>query len=745
MNSHAQYDVAIDGVPFFLGPNQELPYLRGPQQMQRQQIDSTSEAGEQSFTSWWYRSQTSFHYGQGEKFFDRSTEGLMNVKQYQFYDSAGVDVWKKDNVRLLKDTELVGFKDDMLTNQAGWGQLTGWAYSNNSGIIFEGGATFDDPDSKNDKLFVAVYNPETGGMRNAREITWYDPDGSNNDADDPPNGIQDLCVSGTQWFVMSDNGIYTGRLPDFDEDNSPIYSVMDGTRIFRFPFKWDADRGRIRMMKDSLVICAGNVVWVTMQHPDLETMRKQKALEPDGKAHFLAEFRTQKEMEEKWEPDEVPDDIPQGVSDEGWAGDGYSRVLLVHDDPAYVWNGIAEGRDGFFFSGYAGAPNQIHGFFAQVYATILEQDNVDSAPKWGHPFVACTLPSGEYQLNIETYVGKYLIVPTTNGVRIGAIGTEGDIRLGPLSIDRREGGDSLGFGAGAFSYWAMCDDRFAYVTGADIDGKWGCYRLDLENAIDGTGMMYPWAKDIASGRIRGSSPPESTGDYVARICPIGKTGLKAMYVKDSGVWAEHDNKWVSSGWLQTSWLRYSTWEDKIFAYLRSVMSPRSNHQGTLDVDWWNEYATSATGRLVTGHSGPNNGPAIDSNGSDMEPQVAVSYRFTIHNPDITQPGPRFLGYQLKSSPANVVQREIALPLLCYRRERLRSGRTVERSTWDRIKALEALQRSNKIVTYEDFLKGETMQVQVDSVQFIQDTPGQSSADMADPGGFLRVTLKEAVF
>ena len=89
--------------------------------------------------------------------------------------------------------------------------------------------------------------------------------------------------------------------------------------------------------------------------------------------------------------------------------------------------------------------------------------------------------------------------------------------------------------------------------------------------------------------------------------------------------------------------------------------------------------------------------------------------------------------------------EIALPLLCYRRERLRSGRTVERSTWDRIKALEALQRSNKIVTYEDFLKGETMQVQVDSVQFIQDTPGQSSADMADPGGFLRVTLKEAVF
>ena len=45
--------------------------------------------------------------------------------------------------------------------------------------------------------------------------------------------------------------------------------------------------------------------------------------------------------------------------------------------------------------------------------------------------------------------------------------------------------------------------------------------------------------------------------------------------------------------------------------------------------------------------------------------------------------------------------------------------------------------------YEDFLKGEKLLVQVGSVQFIQDQPGQSAADMENPGGFLRVTLLEA--
>ncbi len=736
-NSHAQYDVAIDGVPFFLGPNPELPLVRGPRDVQRQQIDTTSESGEQSFTSWWYRSQTSFHYGQGEKFFDRSKEGESEVNQYQFYDSAGVDPWIKDNVRLLKDTRRVLFDNNGEAQNwpfDGWGDMEGWAHANLSGVIFVSGAVYDDDDMKNNRLFISVFDDATGGMLPAVEIKYLD--GETGEDDGRP--IHDVGVSGTNWFCMGDNGVFMGELPRRDKDSGMLdWDATVGTKIFRFPKKWDASSGRIAYVKDRLVIAEGNVVWCTVVYPNVDDLTDDDMLEPDGKPKFLAEFRTQKEIKKAWKPDDVDSDMPKGVDDDGFAGDGVSRVLEVHDDPAWRWNGIAEGPDGIFFGGYSGAVNEIHGFYSQTYAAILEQGNEDDPPKLGHPFVTATLPHGEYQLGLTNYVNEFLVIPTTNGVRVAKIDGGGGLRVGPLSIDRREGGDGLGFDSGYYSYDAICDDRYAYVTGANVGGKWGCYRLDMNLPVD-AGLKFAWAKDIASGVDAGEG-------YVARIAAVGKTGLKALFMRDNGVWAEHDRIWVPSGWLHTSWIRYSTWESKIFAYLRTVMSPR--HAGTTTVDWWDEYASGPNGRLVpdpaTGVPHDGTPPEYDSKGSDLTPQVAVSYRFTLNNPDINGAGPRLLGYQLKSSPSGVVQRELQLPLLCYRRERLRSGRTVERSTWDRIKALESLQASNRIVLYEDFLKGEKLMVQVGGVQFIQDQPGQSAADMENPGGFLRVTLLEA--
>ena len=194
------------------------------------------------------------------------------------------------------------------------------------------------------------------------------------------------------------------------------------------------------------------------------------------------------------------------------------------------------------------------------------------------------------------------------------------------------------------------------VTGANVDGKWGCYRLDMNMPVD-SGLKFAWAKDVASGVPAGDG-------YVARIAAVGRTGLKAMFMRDNGVWAEHDRIWVPSGWLHTSWIRYSTWESKIFAYLRTVSSPR--HAGTTTVDWWDEYAAGPNGRLVpdpaTGVPHDGTPPEYDSKASDLTPQVAVSYRFTLNNPDVNGAGPRLLGYQLKSSPSGVVQRELQLPV-----------------------------------------------------------------------------------
>jgi hypothetical protein len=93
------YDIAIGTQPFFMAISDETPYRRQTAQYRKQQIDQSTEPGEQSITGWWVRAQSSFHNGEGIKFFDPSAGELVS---YRFADSKGVDVWTKGQTTLLK-------------------------------------------------------------------------------------------------------------------------------------------------------------------------------------------------------------------------------------------------------------------------------------------------------------------------------------------------------------------------------------------------------------------------------------------------------------------------------------------------------------------------------------------------------------------------------------------------------------------------------------------------------------------
>jgi hypothetical protein len=93
------YDIAVGTQPFFLTTSDETPYRRQTAQYRKQQIDQSTEPGEQSITGWWVRAQSSFHNGSGIKFFDPSAGELVS---YRFADSKGVDIWTKGQATLLK-------------------------------------------------------------------------------------------------------------------------------------------------------------------------------------------------------------------------------------------------------------------------------------------------------------------------------------------------------------------------------------------------------------------------------------------------------------------------------------------------------------------------------------------------------------------------------------------------------------------------------------------------------------------
>ena len=95
------YEVAFAALPFFLANSDEQPYRRVTAQYRKQQIDQSREAGEQTLTGWWLRSQSSFHFGAGIKFFEPQQEESL---RFQYTESKGIDVWTRGQATLLNDT-----------------------------------------------------------------------------------------------------------------------------------------------------------------------------------------------------------------------------------------------------------------------------------------------------------------------------------------------------------------------------------------------------------------------------------------------------------------------------------------------------------------------------------------------------------------------------------------------------------------------------------------------------------------
>lgn len=82
-------DYSIAGIPFRVKPSQQDPILWDLRSSEKEQFDSSGQAGENSFGDWWLRSQSTFHGGQGQKYLDSNARDD-EISRTRYLDSVGV-------------------------------------------------------------------------------------------------------------------------------------------------------------------------------------------------------------------------------------------------------------------------------------------------------------------------------------------------------------------------------------------------------------------------------------------------------------------------------------------------------------------------------------------------------------------------------------------------------------------------------------------------------------------------------
>jgi hypothetical protein len=694
VNTSNQYDVALAGLPFFLGPSKEYPYKRETAQYRKQQIDQQKEPGEQTLTGWWLRSQSSFNYGAGIRY-EEPVEGA-TVGQ-RFNKSAGVDVFNTGKVTLLPD-------------------VTKLSTSVTDGVKMVGGTDTNGVDVVIWADNANLYRTTAAGTTTT--LTWG---GSGT--------ILAVAQDGVNYYAANATGIYKG----------PLTGGSSGTSIFTHPTAvGTVTTVSMGWVKQRLVAGVNNYLYevtpITSYTVNAGELKINVATLVTSAAHnfsvgsqiTVASIGTA--FNGTFSVSAVPSSTQfsyyHNYTDQQFATGLAGTVVLAsnntlpiyaHPNPTWVWTGICEGPNAIYVAGYAGDSSTVY---------RLSLDTSGAIPLLTKALTAADMPKGEIIHAMGAYIGKYMVFGTNKGIRVGQIDTSGFvssgyITYGPLTVvtngyDPATGTNLAGYPCKSITF----NDRYAYCTVTnyiDTDGtgttlKSGLIKIDLSKEIAPNQMAY-------ATHLQVPSTAEATA-----VCVIGSTNKLAIGVKATGVYFQASTL-VASGYLQTGQIRYFTLEDKHFELIKlrqtqpmlgrlklTVVNSDGSTADIMTVDNTFDFTQDITG--------------MDT--QDVFPKESLALRFTMYSTASQAVGTEdsFNGYQLKALPAVKRQRIITLPLLCYDFEGDRFNMTTgyEGRAAERIQSLEEIESGGDVVTLQDFTNNETVRGVIESITFIRMTP-----------------------
>jgi hypothetical protein len=385
-------------------------------------------------------------------------------------------------------------------------------------------------------------------------------------------------------------------------------------------------------------------------------------------------------------------------------------IIHTHADPNWVWADVTDGPDAIYAAGYGGAVSSIYKF-ALIAASTGTLPTLDQA------YEVATMPTGEQITAMKTYLGTYVGIGTSKGVRVALLDSSGNLSYGPLSVET----DSPVLSVEGH------DDFIYAATTAGIDGNSGAYRVNLGVILPHETLRFAYASDAQT---------HDTGT-VSSIAFFGTTDRVVLGVTGKGIYTQSATVYEPSGYILSGRIRYNTVENKVFCLADMRVSLTA---GTVNLSVVDEHGSEVS--IATLNAANLDGTALGLRVVAGNHEY-LQFRTTLTRGVSTTDTPTLNSLQIKALPSPKRQRLVQYPLNCVDSETDALGVPVGHLgwAWERIQALENAEESNVIVQVQDYTNGETYSATVDQQEFTR-TVTRSRGGLGNFGGVLKVTMKK---
>ena len=707
-NNAENYDVAIGGEPFFLAPLDQNPYQRETAPYRKDQFDNGNEPGEQSLTGWWIRSQSSFHIGDGIKFYDPSAG---EASKYRFADSQGVNVWTKGEVQLLKDvvsthdtTGAVTGTDHQHPNQ----HVRSIRWSGIEGVLLH-----DEYDV--DKIAAdGTVTPFIDYVSGTNEAVYAICD----------DGVYAYWVTNAIHSAANKLHMYKKLLTDNTTTiPSPMFTATGIVITY----------AAIEFLKDRIILCVNNAVYEiapnatslpTAVYTNPNTSYHYTTVAASGPAIYTAGHSGIYSTIQKYTLTTtgiMPTLTQAVVAAEFPTGEVVEKLSYYL---GYMLIGTSKGVR-------VATINDQDGSLAYGPLVIeTTQPVYDFATR--DRFVWCaagigTLDGGLVRIDLgQTIENEPLRFAYANDLQISQATNYYTTGVNFIGTTNR-----IAFATAAKSTYSVSNkaltSNVATLTtsaahGLSVGEKISVSGVDATFNGDYTVTLVPTTTTFSYAK--------TNADVVsAAVSPVGSVfGTGAIYFESATVLR-------SSGYVTTGAIRYGTLEPKNYKLIRA-RGEFTN--GAMDIQIIDDAGTAYN--VITYNSNVGSPEAATTN--PETPQEFVSYKFTLsRSASTTSLGPVFKGYQAKALPATKRQRLIQFPVWCFDVETDRYGVQTgyENRAWERIQVIEGIEAEGDIINVQDFTTGERVQAIIERTNFIRKTPPSGKFDGF--GGLLSITVR----